>query len=207
MTLGNVLALWQDDLRRLLAYSSIAHAGYMLIGLAVGLAAGNAPGPWNGIGGLGVLSGRLRGGHASGRSPCWNTWAGPTAASTRVDELAGLGRTRPAGGRRAGRVHVQSDGRAAAGRLLGKAAGLRQCLERRRPGRRRGRACSGGSSAVAIVGVLNAAVAAAYYLRIVAVMYFRTPLATPRAQGGAGAWWAAVACALLVSASGFIPAR
>ena len=36
MTLGNLLALWQTNLRRLMAYSSIAHAGYMLIGLAVG---------------------------------------------------------------------------------------------------------------------------------------------------------------------------
>lgn len=35
MTIGNVLALLQDNLRRLLAYSSVAHAGYMLIGLAV----------------------------------------------------------------------------------------------------------------------------------------------------------------------------
>jgi NADH-quinone oxidoreductase subunit N len=35
MTLGNVLALVQNDLRRLLAYSSVAHAGYMLVGLAV----------------------------------------------------------------------------------------------------------------------------------------------------------------------------
>ncbi len=35
MTLGNVLALLQNDLRRLLAYSSVAHAGYMLVGLAV----------------------------------------------------------------------------------------------------------------------------------------------------------------------------
>jgi NADH-quinone oxidoreductase subunit N len=58
---------------------------------------------------------------------------------------------------------------------------------------------------VAILGVLNAAVAAAYYLRIVAVMYFRTPLATPRAQGGAGAWWAAVACALLLVGIGVYP--
>ena len=38
MTLGNLLALWQNNVRRLLAYSSIAHAGYMLIGLAVGFA-------------------------------------------------------------------------------------------------------------------------------------------------------------------------
>ena len=35
MTVGNVLALLQSDLRRLLAYSSVAHAGYMLVGLAV----------------------------------------------------------------------------------------------------------------------------------------------------------------------------
>ncbi|MGH7170536.1 MAG: NADH-quinone oxidoreductase subunit N, partial [Gemmataceae bacterium] len=35
MTLGNLLGLLQDHLRRLLAYSSVAHAGYMLIGLAV----------------------------------------------------------------------------------------------------------------------------------------------------------------------------
>jgi NADH-quinone oxidoreductase subunit N len=35
MTLGNVFGLLQDNLRRLLAYSSVAHAGYVLIGLAV----------------------------------------------------------------------------------------------------------------------------------------------------------------------------
>ena len=33
MTLGNVLALAQSNIKRLLAYSSIAHAGYALIGL------------------------------------------------------------------------------------------------------------------------------------------------------------------------------
>jgi len=36
MTLGNLLALSQESLKRMLAYSSIAHAGYLLIGLAVG---------------------------------------------------------------------------------------------------------------------------------------------------------------------------
>jgi NADH:ubiquinone oxidoreductase subunit 2 (subunit N) len=35
MTWGNVMALWQREIRRMLAYSSIAHAGYLLIGLAV----------------------------------------------------------------------------------------------------------------------------------------------------------------------------
>ncbi|MGB4782993.1 NADH-quinone oxidoreductase subunit N, partial [Candidatus Methylomirabilis sp.] len=34
MTLGNLVALWQNNMKRLLAYSSIAHAGYMLLGVA-----------------------------------------------------------------------------------------------------------------------------------------------------------------------------
>ncbi len=32
MTLGNLLAVWQTNVKRMLAYSSIAHAGYMLMG-------------------------------------------------------------------------------------------------------------------------------------------------------------------------------
>lgn len=35
MTLGNFIAIWQNNLKRLLAYSSIAHAGYMLMGIVV----------------------------------------------------------------------------------------------------------------------------------------------------------------------------
>lgn len=40
MTLGNVVAVWQDNLKRMLAYSSIAHAGYMLMGAVVMSSAG-----------------------------------------------------------------------------------------------------------------------------------------------------------------------
>jgi proton-translocating NADH-quinone oxidoreductase chain N len=36
MTVGNLMALLQNDLKRLLAYSSIAHIGYILTGLALG---------------------------------------------------------------------------------------------------------------------------------------------------------------------------
>jgi len=34
MTIGNLIALAQKDIKRLLAYSSIAHAGYLLVGVA-----------------------------------------------------------------------------------------------------------------------------------------------------------------------------
>jgi NADH-quinone oxidoreductase subunit N len=40
MTVGNVVALAQSNVKRLLAYSSIAHVGYMLVGLAAGLGSG-----------------------------------------------------------------------------------------------------------------------------------------------------------------------
>ena len=33
MTVGNLAALTQSNMKRLLAYSSIAHAGYLLIGI------------------------------------------------------------------------------------------------------------------------------------------------------------------------------
>jgi len=36
MTTGNLLALWQTNLKRLLAYSSIAHVGYILIAFVAG---------------------------------------------------------------------------------------------------------------------------------------------------------------------------
>ena len=40
MILGNILALVQDNMKRMLAYSSIAHVGYIMVGLAAGTAAG-----------------------------------------------------------------------------------------------------------------------------------------------------------------------
>lgn len=40
MTVGNLLALQQNNIKRFLAYSSVAHAGYMLMGVAVQSTAG-----------------------------------------------------------------------------------------------------------------------------------------------------------------------
>ncbi|MEX2456501.1 MAG: NADH-quinone oxidoreductase subunit N [Balneolaceae bacterium] len=42
MVVGNLIALAQDNVKRMLAYSSIAHAGYLLVGLAAGTAEGYA---------------------------------------------------------------------------------------------------------------------------------------------------------------------
>ena len=37
---GNIVAFWQSSLKRLLAYSAVAHAGYALVGIAAGNGAG-----------------------------------------------------------------------------------------------------------------------------------------------------------------------
>ncbi len=42
MTAGNVIAVVQTNIKRMLAYSAIAHAGYLLLGMAAGVHAGGA---------------------------------------------------------------------------------------------------------------------------------------------------------------------
>lgn len=41
MTVGNFSALWQKDIKRMLAYSSIAHAGFLLVGVLAFSSSGN----------------------------------------------------------------------------------------------------------------------------------------------------------------------
>ena len=191
MTLGNVLALWQDNLRRMLAYSSIANAGYLLIGLAVALASDNAPGPWNGAAAL-LFYLTAYGAATIGAFAVLEHLGREDRSLDGVEELAGLGRTRPLAAGLLALFMFSLTGVPPLAGFWGKLLVFGSALN------------VGGPwfIGLAIVGVLNAAVAAAYYLRIVAVMYFRTPLATPQAQGGRGAWWAAVLCALLVIAIG-----
>src|SRR5262249_10570719 len=52
--------------------------------------------------------------------------------------------------------------------------------------------------ALAIVGALNAAISAAYYLRVVGTMYFRAGTSRPEGRGGQAPAWATALCAALV---------
>jgi NADH-quinone oxidoreductase subunit N len=60
---------------------------------------------------------------------------------------------------------------------------------------------------LAVAGAVNAAVAAAYYLRIVSVMYFQPAAQPVAASGGPTARWAAIVCAGLVVVVGAWPGR
>jgi NADH-quinone oxidoreductase subunit N len=202
MTLGNVLALWQDNVRRLLAYSSIANAGYMLIGIAVGLVPNvvttGGRVVWNGVGAaffyLCVYAAATLGAFAV--LVCLGRQRQQIES---VDELAGLGRTRPVLAAALAVCMFSLAGLPPVAGLWGKLLVFGSALN------------VGGDlwpwfTTLAVIGVLNAAVAACYYLRIVSVMYFREPLAVRRAEGGAGAGLAALVCTLVVLVVGFYPA-
>ncbi len=191
MTFGNVTALWQDDLRRLFAYSAIAHGGYMLMGLAVGLAAPWGAGGWNGIGAMWFYL-------ASYAAATLGTFAALESLGRddhridAVDEVAGLAHTRPATAALVAVFMFSLAGIPLLAGFWGKFLVFGSALSIGNPAMRP------WFLTLAVIGVLNAAVGAAYYLRIVAVMYFRSPPATLRPSGGRGAWWTAVACAILV---------
>jgi NADH-quinone oxidoreductase subunit N len=203
MTVGNVSALWQTNLRRLMAYSSIAHAGYMLMGLSVGLASDEVrPLAYDGL--TAMLFYLLVYAVASlGTFAAWAHLSSSQRELNWLNDLAGLGRERPwVGGAIAVFMFSLSGIPPLAGfwgklGLLASALGL--------AGSSRHTLMSQWFIALAVVGALNAAIAAAYYLRIVGVMYFRSSTGIARDVGSSSARWVSLACALAVLLIGFAP--
>jgi NADH-quinone oxidoreductase subunit N len=202
MTLGNTMALWQDNIRRLMAYSSIAHAGYLLIGLAAALATRGAPASsWDGIAAL-LFYLCVYSGATIGTFAVLEYLGKPRRRMEDIDELAGLGRTRPASAAMMAIFMFSLTGIPPMAGFWGKLQLFGSALNVN--------SATGGNTQVwfvilAILGVLNAAISAGYYLRIVAVMYFRDPAPAPPADGGLGTYTAAVICAILMIILGIYP--
>lgn len=204
MTLGNVLALWQDNLRRLMAYSSIAHAGYLLIGFSVGLAARNSPSDsWDGIGAmffyLCVYSAATIGTFA-----IFEYLGRPDRRLEGIDDLAGIARIRPAAAGMLAVFMFSLTGIPPFAGFYGKLLIFGSALFVDS-----GTGAAGNLHAwfivLTVIAVLNSAISAAYYLRIVAAMYFRSPLGVPRAEGGRGSLIAATICCLSILGLGIYP--
>ncbi|PZW43597.1 NADH dehydrogenase subunit N [Humitalea rosea] len=150
MLLGAFAAIGQTNIKRLMAYSSIGHVGYALMGLAVGSDAGMrglllyiAIYLFMNLGAFAVLVAMRRGGRAL----------------EGVDDLAGLGRTDPG---MALAMAVFMFSMAGIPPLAGFFGKLYVFLA----------AVQGGYWTLAVVGVLASVVSAYYYLRIIKVMYF-----------------------------------
>jgi NADH-quinone oxidoreductase subunit N len=154
MTVGNLAALRQTNLKRMLAYSSIAHAGYILVGLAAGNQLGTSAVlfylfayAFMNVGAFAVLIavGRLEG----------STDGGET-----LDGLTGLSARKPG---LAAAMALFMLSLAGVPPLVGFLSKLYVF----------GAAVQAGMIWLAVLGVINSVVSAYYYLRVVVVMYMR----------------------------------
>jgi NADH-quinone oxidoreductase subunit N len=166
MFLGNVLALLQDNLKRLLAYSSVAHAGYMLIGLAVAPASAGE----SGAGGVEAVLFYLVAYSAMtvGAFAVLVYLSTPQRPVETVDDLAGLARSHPGLALLMVLFLFSLIGIPLTGGFAGKLLLFLGAMSIKEPPLLyRG---------LALIGVINAAIGAWYYLRIAAVMYLRSPI-------------------------------
>lgn len=193
MTVGNTLALLQSNVKRILAYSSIAHSGYMLIGLLVGPVAGEGPmrdglaallfymvvyGIMN-LGAFAVLAALERRGQAA------EELSDVEGLSTRHPGLAlalaiccfSLMGFPPTAGL-LGKVYIFSSAFS-----VGDAHPFRLAL-----------------IALAVIGVINSAIGAAYYLRIIAACYLKPSRVETQRTGGPALTWSLALCSLIMIA-------
>ena len=189
MTMGNLVALTQSNVKRMLAYSSIAHTGYILVGLAA-YAAGRIEGlegvlfyaaayTFMNLGAFAVVA-------ALQRRP---------GVTSHLDSFAGLGRREPILGVLMTLFLLSLTGIPPLAGFFGKAYVILAAVE-----------AGGTMTILAVIAVLNAAAAAFYYLRVVVYMYMREPTseAEPPRHGSlvwAGLW----AASALTIALGVFP--
>ena len=191
MVMGNLLALVQSNVKRMLAYSSIAHAGYVLVALTAGTGAGYAGAVYYlliysvmNIGAFGVMA--------------LLEWDGKEGREQTIDSLSGIGFRKPVLGVTMGIFMFSLIGFPPFGGFFGKVAVFAPAIE-------------AGYTWLAIVGVLASALSGYYYLRVLYVFWMR-----PQAKAAAqvrerefpvttSSAAVLVACALVLVAIGFVP--
>ncbi len=153
MTLGNVCALVQNNVKRLLAYSSIAHAGYLLVAFAAQPELGTSAAMFYtaayaamNVGAFAIVS------HVAGAGEKYVT----------LEDYAGLGRKSPALAATFTFFLMSLIGIPITGGFFAKFYVLTAALK-------------SDLNILAIILVLNSAVGAYYYLRIIVMMYMREP--------------------------------
>jgi len=157
MTVGNVSALLQTNVKRMLAYSSIAHAGYVLVALAAGGTQGASAAlfylavySFMNLGAFGILALLGRG----------------QDERVLISDLAGLGFRQPLLGLAMTVFMISLGGIPPTAGFMGKIYVF-------------GAALDAGLVPLVIVGVLNSVVSVFYYLRITVAMYMQEPQGEP----------------------------
>ena len=190
MTVGNVLALLQRNVKRIFAYSSIAHSGYMLVGLVAG------PALSGGVDGVDATLFYL----ASYALMNLGAFAvliylqGKADAAEDLDDLAGVAKSHPFAALTFAICLFSLIGMPLTIGFLGKLYLIQAAL-------------STHHTTLAIIVVINAAIAAAYYLKIIAAMYLREPLYPFTVRKAFPIQFTAIVCAAAVVIFFFTPRR
>jgi NADH-quinone oxidoreductase subunit N len=193
MTLGNLVALTQTNVKRMLAYSSIAHTGYMLVGLAA-FGAGRIEG----------LEGLLYYGAAYavmnlGAFAVIAALQKRAGVTSNLDTFAGLGRREPVLGILMTLFLLSLTGIPPTAGFFAKAYVILAAVQASQAG-------TGALGVLAVIAVLNAAAAAFYYLRVVVYMFMREPASEePALSHGRMLWSGLIVATLLTIAFGLIP--
>jgi NADH-quinone oxidoreductase subunit N len=193
MTLGNLVALTQTNVKRMLAYSSIAHTGYMLVGLAA-FAAGRLEG----------LEGLLYYGAAYsfmnlGAFAVIAALQKRAGVTSNLETFAGLGRREPWLAILMTLFLLSLTGIPPTAGFFAKAYVILAAVQ----------ASQAGATALgtlAVIAVLNAAAAAFYYLRVVVYMFMREPQSEqPALVHGRLLWGGLIAATVLTILLGVFP--
>ena len=153
MTVGNITALRQDNIKRMLAYSSIAHAGYCLVGFAAG----------NGIGTAGILFYMLSYAFMNiGAFAIVILVAKKGETNGNVMDFAGLGFKHPILAVAMTVFLFSLAGMPPTAGFIGKFYLFSGAIQK-------------GYIWLAVIGVLNSAASVYYYLRVMVYMYMKDP--------------------------------
>ncbi len=153
MTLGAVAAIAQTNIKRLMAYSSIGHVGYALIGLAAGTA--------DGVQGVLIYLAIYLAMNV-GTFVCILSMKRKNGMVEEISELAGLSRTRPKMALALAIFMFSLAGIPPLAGFFGKWYIFLSAINAHLYG-------------LAIVGVIASVVGAFYYLRVIKIMYFDEP--------------------------------
>jgi NADH-quinone oxidoreductase subunit N len=180
MFVGNLLALLQTDVRRLLAFSSVSHAGYMLVGFVVGVTPEKSP---SGIEALFFYIAAY-GAMTLGAFAALAALQRGERRIESIDDLAGLARTNFGVALMLSVFLFSLTGLPPTAGFLGKfnlfLAAWSEGTE--------------SSRWLAIWLAANAAIGAWYYLKIVGAMFLREPVSASPTQSEPPALVALVAC-------------
>jgi NADH-quinone oxidoreductase subunit N len=155
MALGSFAAIGQRNIKRLMAYSSIGHMGFALVGLAAGTE--------QGVQGV-IVYAVIYMVMTLGAFACILAMRRQGSATEEIDSLAGLARTTPATAFLFAAILFSLAGIPPLGGFFAKYYVFLAAME-------------AGLYALAVIGMITTVVGAYYYLRIVKIMYFDEPAA------------------------------